>query len=169
MNRRNLLIGLLLASLALNLLLVGGIGWRMANAREFVQSLLPPTTGWIVRDLPELRRDELRPIVRESYDTVRPARSRMFRAQRQVNELIGSDDFDREALTRAFTQLRQSSMDYQARSHEQTIDILEQLTPAERSAASEFVRRGGSHRAGREGPRGRDLPPTQAETDPEPQ
>lgn len=169
MNKRNLFVILLIASLALNLLLIGGIGWRMANAREFVQSLVPPTTGWIVRDLAEERRNVLQPMVREGFESVRPARIEMFRAQRRVNELIGDENFDREALVEAFAQLRELSMDYQTLSHEQTVEILEHLTPAERQAATEFVRRGGPPRAGREGPRGRNLPPRRDEPDTAPQ
>ncbi len=165
MNKRNLLVVLLLASAALNLLLIGGIGWRMAGAREFAQSLVPPTTGWIVRDLSEERRAELQPMARASFESIRPARIEMFRAQRRVNELIGNESFDREALEQAFARLRELSMDYQALAHEQAATMLERLTPAERQAATEFVRRGGPSRAGRDGPRGRDLPPRAAESD----
>lgn len=165
MNKRNLLVFLLLASLALNLLLIGGIGWRMANAREYVQSLVPPTTGWILRDLSEERRAELQSAAREGFESVRPARREMFRAQQRVNELIGNESFDREALEEAFAKLRELSMDYQSLSHEQTVEILERLTPAERQAATEFVRRGGPPRAGRDGPRGRNLPPRSPEPD----
>lgn len=165
MSKRNLLVTLLIASLALNLLLVGGIGWRMANAREFVQSLVPPTTGWILRDLSEERRAELQPTAREGFESVRPARNEMFRAQRRVNELIGNENFDRDALAEAFAQLRELSLDYQELSHEQTVDLLERLTPEERQATTEFVRRGGPPRAGRDGPRGRNLPPRSSEPD----
>lgn len=165
MNKRNLLLILLLASLALNLLLIGGIGWRMANARKYVQALVPPSTGWILRDLSEERRAELQPAAREGFESVRPARIEMFRAQRRVNELIGNEPFDQEALEDAFAQLRELSMDYQALSHERTIELLELLTPEERQAATEFVRRGGRDRAGRDGPRGRDLPPGNPEPD----
>lgn len=165
MNKRNLLLILLLASLALNLLLIGGIGWRMANARDYVQPLVPPSTGWILRDLSEGRRAELQPAAREGFESVRPARIEMLRAQRLVNELIGGDSFDQEALEDAFAQLRELSMDYQALSHERTTELLELLTPEERQAATEFVRRGGRDRAGRDGPRGRDLPPRNSEPD----
>lgn len=169
MNKRKLLIFLLLASLAVNLLLIGGMGWRMANARQFMQSMIPPTTGWILRDLSEERRAELESSARESYQSVRSARAEMFRAQRRVNELIASEEFDREALESALTQLREVSMDYQALSHEQTLNLLEHLTPEERQAATEFVRRGGPPRAGRDGPRGRNLPPRRDEPNTPPQ
>ncbi len=165
MNKRNLLIILLIASLGLNLLLVGGIGWRMADRRESAQSLVPPNTGWILRDISEGRRAELEPAAREGFESVRPARIEMFRAQRRVNELIGDEAFDRDALEDAFAQLRELSMDYQTLSHEQTVNILERLTPAERRAVTEFVRRGGPPRAGRDGPRGRNLPPRDPEPD----
>ena len=165
MNKRNLLIILLIASVAVNLLLIGGIGWRIASARQFVQLLIPPNTSWIVQDLAEDRRAELEPIMRESFEPVSPARTELFRAQRRVNELIGNESFDREALEDALAQLRERNMDYQALSHEQTLEILGRLTLEERRAVTEFVRRGGSPRADRDGPRGRDLPRRPPEPD----
>lgn len=169
MNKRNLLVILLVASLGVNLLLIGGIGWRMADRRESAQSLVPPNTGWILRDLSEARRAELEPAAREGFESARPARIEMFRAQRRVNELIGDEAFDRDALEDALAQLRERSMDYQTLSHEQAVNILERLTPVERRAATEFVRRGGSPRAGRDGPRGRNLRPRDPEPEPEPE
>lgn len=163
MNKRNLLVILLVASLGVNLLLIGGIGWRMADRRDYAQALVPPNTGWILRDLSEERRTELGDAAREGFESVRPARAEMFRAQRRVNQLIDDEEFNREALAEAFAQLRRTSMDYQTLSHEQTIEILEQLTPEERQAATEFVRRGGPPRAGRDGPRGRNLRPRNSE------
>lgn len=154
MNKRNLVF-LLLASVAINLLLIGGIAWRSANVRQFVP-LIPPSTGWIIRDLDEARRAELAPMTRESFESVRTARAEMFLAQRRVNELISAQSYGRDAVEDAFAELRELSMDYQALSHERTVRILQQLTPEERQAAVEFVRRGGP-RAGRDGPRGRDL------------
>ncbi len=158
MNKRGLLMIALLASLALNLFWLGGMGWRMVNGRDYAQSLLPPSTGWILRDLPESRRAELEPVAREGIASARPARREMFRAQRQVNELIGDENFDPEALAEALARLRELSMAYQTLSHEQMVEILARLSPEERLAAREFVRRGGPPRAGRDGPRGRDLP-----------
>lgn len=83
----------------------------------------------------------------------------MFRAQRCVNELIGNENLDRDALAEAFAHLRELSLDCQELSHERTVDLLERLTPEERRTIIEFVRRGDPPRAGREGHRGRNLRP----------
>ncbi len=168
MNKRNLLAIALLASLALNLLLLGGIGWRMADRRDYTQSLLPPNTGWLLRDLSAERRAELEPAARERYQAVWPARREMRRAQRRVRQLISAEAFDREALAAEFARLRELNAAYQALSHGQMLETLERLTPEERLAATEFVRRGGPPRADHDGPRGRDLPPRPPEAEPEP-
>jgi hypothetical protein len=67
----------------------------------------------------------------------------MIEAQREVNRLMASSEFDNDAITAAFADLRAASEAYGARSHEQTITILSELTEAERQAANNFVRRRG--------------------------
>ena len=149
-----LLLGLLL-SLSINLFFVGGIAYRVSSFQEQLTGRpLPPNVGWIVRDLDEARRSELEPQLRSSFEEISPIRREMMNAQRQVNELMSAQPFDAGALSEAFTTLRDANIRYQALAHEQTSEILGQLSEEERLAALEFVQRRGP-RDGRDGFRGR--------------
>ena len=149
-----LLLGLLL-SLSINLFFVGGIAYRVSSFQEQLTGRpLPPNVGWIVRDLDEARRSELEPQLRSSFEEISPIRREMMNAQRQVNELMSAQPFDADALSEAFTTLRDANIRYQALAHEQTSEILGQLSEEERLAALEFVQRRGP-RDGCDGFRGR--------------
>lgn len=163
MSRKNIIILALLVSAGINLFFVGGIVSRVSNngSREVGIRSFPPNISWVVRDLDEARRDELRPILRQSYEEIRPIRGEMFAAQRRVNELMASQAFDAAALDQAFAALRDVSDRYQALSHQQTISLLGELSEEERQMAQEFVQRRGPRdgRDGRDGFRGRDGRP----------
>lgn len=150
-----LLIGALLLSVAVNLFLVGGIVYRVTVHSESSPRLMPRNVSWLVRDLSEARRQELQPLLESNRQDSEALRREMFTAQRRVNELMASSNFDGDALDAAFTQLRNSAADYQALSHRQTITILSNLTEAERKLAQEFLQRRGPRGGGSE----RDRPP----------
>lgn len=143
MNRVKLIILGLVISVAINLVFIGGIGYRASNLRDFGPRPFPPNVGWVVRDLGEERRQELRPLLEQSYEEIRPMRREMSTAQRRVNELMASQSFDAEALNQAFAELRDLSERYQALSHQQTITILNELSEEERRMAMEFIQRRG--------------------------
>lgn len=159
MTKNNLILLGLLISIAINLFFVGGIAYRVTSFQDERSGRpLPPNVGWIVRDLDEQRRNELDPQLQASFDAINPIRREMFDAQRRVNDLMKAQPFDAEALTEAFTDLREANILYQELSHEQTSEILELLSDEERVAALEFVQRRGP-RDGRDGFRGRSGPP----------
>ena len=144
MTRRNGLIVALLLSLGLNLFLLGAIGSRMGTVRDFRDARpLPPNLSWIIRDLDEARQLQLTNMIEPLAAEIIPLRLAMIEAQREVNRLMASSEFDKDAITAAFADLRAASETYGARSHEQTITILSELTAAERQAATNFVRRRG--------------------------
>ena len=159
MNRNKLINGILLVSLAINLVFIGGIAFRYSNMNRFESGRpLPPNVGWIVRDLSDSRREELDPLLRQSFEEVRPLRMEMIIAQRQVNQLMSAQPFDAAGLAQAFRTLREVNVRYQAMSHEQTSTILDELSEEERRIAMEFVERRGP-RDGRDGFRGREGGP----------
>jgi len=156
MNRNQFIVLALLASIAINLVFVGGIAFRYLNSeRSGMGRPLPPNIGWIVRDLSEDRRSELAPILQQSFEEIRPIRGELFVVQRSVNQLMAAQPFDAVALELAFTQLREINTRYQELSHRQTNDILNQLSEEERRIALEFVERRGP-RDGRDGFKGSD-------------
>lgn len=159
MTRRHLLLGLLLASVAINLFFVGAIGYRMLRLDAMREARpLPPNLGWIIRDLSEARREQLAPSLREGAVDILPLRRDIFSAQRQVNELIAAPDFDADALSAAFRRLREASEHYQQATQQQTVAILNELTVEERQSVLDFVRRRGP-RDGHPGPDGGPRPP----------
>jgi len=149
MNRNKLTILVLLGSLALNLLLVGGMSSRLLNrpddASERGRQLrpLPPGIGWILRDLPEERRSDFAAFLEQSAAELNSARSEMFDAMRRANELMNSAEFDPDDLSAAFAELRDANTRYQVLSHEETVQLLSQLTESERQVATEFIQRRG--------------------------
>ena len=144
MNRQKLLSIALLVSIAANLFLIGGITYRVLSFREMPDARpFPPNVGWIVRDLSDERRAELAPVLRDTGEQIRPTRREMLRAMSRVNELMAASEFDSVALAEAFAELRSANDRYQTLSHQQTINILAQLTNEERLAAREFVQRRG--------------------------
>lgn len=156
-----LVIGLLL-SVAVNLFLVGGIVYRVAVHSEFGPRPMPRNVSWLVLDLSEARQQELQPLLESNRQESESLRRDMFSAQRRVNELMASSNFDSDELNAAFAQLRNSGADYQALSHRQTVDILSKLTAAERKSAQEFLQRRGPRSGGSE----RDRPPRPPEGGP---
>jgi uncharacterized membrane protein len=160
MNRKQILNGVLLLSLTINLIFIGGMATRYFSMEDRAGSRpLPPNVGWIVRDLSEERRQELAPVLRQSFEESMPVRREMFAAQRRVNRLMSAQPFDDAALELAFQQLRELNIGYQQLSHQQTGIILNELSDEERRAAMEFVQRRGP-RDGRDGFRGGDGQPT---------
>ena len=143
MNRQQFTILALVISIAVNLALVGGIGYRMLSLPEARVRPLPPGGAWVLRDLSEERRNELLPLVVSSENEVRAARAELAAFQRRINELIVADELDITALSSAFTELRSANQRYQALSHQQTVSVLERLSADERRLALEFIRRGG--------------------------
>ena len=144
MSKRNLLIAVLFLSLGINLFLLGAIGSRLGSLRNFREARpLPPNLSWIIRDLDQIRQQELVSMIQPLADEIVPLRLAMLQAQREVNSLMSASEFDAEALDAAFADLRAASEAYGALSHQQTITILNELTEEERQAATDFVRRRG--------------------------
>ncbi len=154
MTRRNLLVLGLLLSVGINLFLLGGIGIRMSAMQDMREARpFPPNIGWIIRDLSEERQAELIAVLEPLGQEIFPYRRAMFEAQRRVNELMATADYDEAALLTAFAELRAAAESYTSLSHQQTAAVLSQLSEEERQMAMEFVQRRGP-RDGRDGFRG---------------
>lgn len=136
-NKRRALLWTLAASLALNLFFVGAIGARMLDQRD--RPSTPPSLGWILRDLEPQLQASLRPQLQQYGESLRPVRGQMFRAQREVNQLLAQDPLDDEAIQAAFAELRQINQQYQQMSHEQTLAVISQLAPEQRSRVFRFM------------------------------
>jgi uncharacterized membrane protein len=137
MTKRHALLWMLAASLTLNLFFAGAIGASMLNRHD--RSSTPPSLGWILRDLEPEMQASLRPQLQRYGEALRPVRGQMFRAQREVNRLLAQEPMDDEVIQAAFEELRQINLRYQQLSHEQTLAVISQLAPEQRSRVFRFM------------------------------
>jgi uncharacterized membrane protein len=136
--RRNALLLVMFTSIGLNLFLIGVLVASTAN-RPAPVATAPAGLGRMVQELePELQQT-LQPQLQSFGEEIRPLRGQMFRAQREVNELLAQDPLNREAVLTAFEELRQTNMRYQRLTHEQMVMLLSQLEPGERQRALRFM------------------------------
>ena len=136
-NRRRLLTVVMVLSLGLNLLVIGGITARILYASN--SRPIPPNLFWVLGELDEATRDRLRPTITQYNEELRPLRIKLFQAQRQVNALLSQDALDLPLTEEALASLRDIGVEYQQLSHQQTLALFEQLTPEQRIAAMRFI------------------------------
>lgn len=129
---------ILVCSLAINLLLVGGIIGRVAFGPP-----RPPMLdhlGWMVRNLDKRTRRALRPELETHARTVMPLRREMRAAQRQFESALTQPTLDEKQLDAALERLRAASDAYQQSMHEEMVVILRKMSPDERKRFVHFLR-----------------------------
>jgi uncharacterized membrane protein len=119
---------LLVVSVAANFALFGFVVGKQSRPYP----TFDPTRGYVrwLQTLPEDRRDELRPIVRQSKGGTRPIR--LGRIHREFRDLLNDDSIDEEKLTEVLNRLRLGHHTQQKASHEAFIAFVGQLTTQER-------------------------------------
>lgn len=141
----------LVASLGLNLALVGFIAGKASHSG--MASLAPdPFLGAfrMLRELPEARRDALRPVLREHFKEIRPDLKRLRDAHQDVGSALAAEPYAPEPLAAALARFRMALLAGQEHSHRALVQIAEQMTPGERRQLLEVMSR---H------PRGHQPPP----------
>ena len=136
--RRRLLIIVLVCSLAINLLLVGGIIGRLAFRPPG-----PPIMdhlGWVVRNLDPATRQSLRPGLIAHAKKVRPLRREIRAAQRQFLNVLLQRKLDTQKLDAALGELRTASDAYQQSMHDEMVVILKKMSYEERKRFVNFLR-----------------------------
>ncbi|XOV87114.1 MAG: periplasmic heavy metal sensor [Pseudomonadota bacterium] len=137
-NSRRLINIVLICSLAINLLLVGGlIGRLMAGppARP-----LPDHLGWILRQLDEPAREKLRPDLKAHAARIVPLRREMRSAQRDFEAAVSGETVDADAAAEALARLRTSAMAYQESTHQKMVQILATLDSKQRNRVMRYLR-----------------------------
>lgn len=145
--RRRLVNIVLVCSLAINLLLVGGIIGRILHGRP--PPPLPDNLGWIVRNLDRDTRQALRPALEKHAREVRPLRREMRAAQREFEDALTSPELDEDRVAGALTRLRDISESYQQSMHEEMIFILKNMDVADRQRVVRFLHQRGEMRRDR--------------------
>lgn len=148
----------LVVSLLLNLV-AGGflVGRYYAGASR---APVPPMgLRWMLDSVPDPeRREALRPLVREGMREFGAGFEPMRRSQEAVHAALVADVFDAALLDRSLADTRRELDAMQSRTHATLVRVASAMTPTERRALAEALRRPFSHPdRGERGRRDRDV------------
>lgn len=143
---------LLIASLALNLLVIGGMAsamWRHHHGRgPFGGPRGDHSLMGFVRDLPSERQQAVRADVEAAREAVKPMRQEIRDAWAATNAVLTAEPFDKAKVKEAAAKLLAAEAKFKTAISDALIDTAEKLTPEERKKLQEWRerRRGGHHR-----------------------
>ena len=151
--KNRVVIILLICSLALNLLFIGGLIGRSVFGGP--PGHLPNHMGWMLRNLSDEKRKELRPQLKERSGSLRTVRQEMRDARQRLSSAIMEEPLDEKALNLALKDLRSSSNKFQVVTHENMSTILKEMKLEDREKALKFLSRREKHRGNFDERRGR--------------
>jgi uncharacterized membrane protein len=157
--RRWLVVGLT-ASVVINLLLVGFLVGRasgMPRPSTF-QANTQASIGWMMRHLPDERRDVLRPEARAHFGELRPALRKLRQAQRRLFEVLIAEELDQDALNGVIVEMREGIDTTLGHNLEFLAQLAGKLTVEERRMLAEGLRRPHERSPGRRRPRSERQP-----------
>ena len=137
--KNRVVIILLICSLALNLLFIGGLIGRSVFGGP--PGHLPNHMGWILRNLSDEKRKELRPQLKERSGSLRTVRQEMRDARQRLSSAIMEEPLDEKALNLALKDLRSASNKFQVVTHENMSTILKEMKLEDREKALKFLSR----------------------------
>jgi len=152
MNKSRWLAVAFLASVAVNLLLVGVFVGRVISGGPGPERM-PSQLGWMIRHLDEPTRESLRSEMVEHTKRAGPLRKQMRSAQQTFNRQLLGSSIDTEAMSQSLAELRRASDEYQTEMHEMMLLIIPELDEQQRRRVLSTIRRGPDR------PRGSDRPP----------
>lgn len=160
---------LLIASVAVNLLVIGAIvgtaltwkrhGWRHGGLRGEDFGLMALT-----RSMPAERRDPIRKALRQERAKLRPLWDDVGAARLEAAGVLGAEPFDRARLKDAIGKIAEAEGKLKAAGVETFLDAAEQLTSEERKELSDRWRKRAERHASRRA-RDRSAPPVGKEKD----
>ena len=151
--KNRVVIILLICSLALNLLFIGGLIGRSIFGGP--PGHLPNHMGWMLRNLSDEKRKELRPQLKERSGSLRTVRQEMRQARQRLSAAIREEPLDERALQLALKDLRSASNKFQVVTHENMSTILKEMSLEDREKALKFLSRREKHRGNFDDRRGR--------------
>ena len=151
--KNRVVIILLICSLALNLLFIGGLIGRSVFGGP--PGHLPNHMGWMLRNLSDEKRKQLRPQLKERSGSLRTVRQEMRDARQRLSSAIMEEPLDEKALNLALKDLRSVSNKFQVVTHENMSTILKEMKLEDREKALKFLSRREKHRGNFEDRRGR--------------
>ena len=151
--KNRVVIILLICSLALNLLFIGGLIGRSVFGGP--PGHLPNHMGWMLRNLSDEKRKQLRPQLKERSGSLRTVRQEMRDARQRLSSAIMEEPLDEKALNLALKDLRSASNKFQLVTHENMRTILREMKLEDREKALKFLSRREKHRGNFDDRRGR--------------
>ena len=146
MNKRVLLVILLVFSMGLNLVFVGVVVGR------HLLGVSPDRAHfeWMTREVSEETRRKLRSSMSVHMQESLPGRIELRKAQYQLRTAITSNEYVESDVVARLAGVRRASADLQESMHKQMVENLRQLAPEERSHVLGMMKRHDSR--GRRGP-----------------
>ena len=151
--KNRVVIILLICSLALNLLFIGGLIGRSVFGGP--PGHLPNHMGWMLRNLSDEKRKQLRPQLKERSGSLRTVRQEMRDARQRLSSAITEEPLDEKKLNLALKDLRSASNKFQLVTHENMRTILREMKLEDREKALKFLSRREKHRGNFDDRRGR--------------
>ncbi len=152
MNKQTWLIVGLVVSIAFNMLFVGIVVGRTIFGGP------PPHMQWMMQDVGEETRRTVHQAMRETAEQTESTRKSLRRAQRELHKTIRAEEYDKEAVAQALSEVRRLTNEMQEIMHGQMVESLEMMAPEERlhvvrkiSGARPGPRGPGGPKRGREG------------------
>ena len=140
---------ILALSLLANFALVGFVVGRMSMGAAPMP--INPTIGFarLLHQLPETRREQLRPQMRTYFSTLRPGLREMRKAQRALANAIVAEPLNPSDIEDALTTLNDHLHGSQRSSHGAFVELISQLSAEERRLIVENLGRRGGRGDGR--------------------
>ena len=137
----------LVASLALNLLILGTIGgsiWASRHGPAVTERSGGPHMLGFTRTLPYERRFEIWKVTRKEVRALRPLRKDVRRARAQARAVLVAQPFDKQKFADAQTRVFEAEMAFRREAQVLFVAIAAVLTPEERAAFAKWqpIRRG---------------------------
>ena len=141
MMRPKILLIALVISLAINLAMLGFAVARMIFEPTSFANAIHISPRW-AHHLPDERRKELRPLLREQFKRARANRPLLREKHKAVQRALAAEDFSEKSLNQALVELRRTLQTSQNQSHQDFSSFVTRLTASERKdLAKELLRR----------------------------
>ena len=139
--RPKILLIALVISLAINLAMLGFAVARMIFEPTSFANAIHISPRW-AHHLPDERRKELRPLLREQFKRARAHRPLLREKHKAVQRALAAEDFSEKSLNQALVELRRTLQTSQNQSHQDFSSFVTRLTASERKdLAKELLRR----------------------------
>ena len=129
------LLGLVILSVAINLLLAGLIGGHFIKQGNNH----PKPLGWALKGVSPEVRETVRPLIKAHTKDVLLARRDLRKTERRLRRVIESETMTREELTRSLSAMRESTARYHVLIHDIGVDVLLSLETDQRLKAAPYL------------------------------